>query len=180
MRFTSLLLRFTFLIGLTICALFAYSQEYSNNLGEGTELKEAVDLIDKKEYNDAIRKLTGLIRINEDPILYYFRARAYIGLEYYMFAIDDCDSALKFQCDYKLKSNIHFLRGLSKISMNDLTGVDDMRLAGERGTRFLQENNLTNYVPNITIKKSSTGNGNSPKKTTHRPSNRVPTLKKKN
>lgn len=160
-----------------------YSQGYGNNADSATELKEAVDLIDKKDYNNAIRKLTGLIRINEDPILYYFRARAYIGQEYYNSAINDCNSALQFQCDYKLKSNIHFLRGLSKILMNDLTGVNDMRMAGERGIRFLQENNLINYVPDDTKEqshnnKASGKSGKTKSRSTNRTSNSVPTLKK--
>ena len=143
-------------------------------------LERAIDLIEKKNYKQAIITLTQLIRCIEHPVPYYYRAKAYAGDESYKSAIEDCNNALKFQCDYKLKADIHFVRGFCKIALNDDSGVNDMRMAGDRGMKFLRENGLLNYMPKQSKKATTTKNKSSNSGTVNRSTNRIPTLKKTN
>jgi hypothetical protein len=80
----------------------------------------------------------------------------------------------------ELKENLHFIRGFSKLSLKDDTGVDDMRNAGEIGMRFLRENGLSDYVPGQSNKTPTTKNKSSNSGTVNRSTNRIPTLKKTN
>lgn len=142
---------------------------------------EASELIDKKEYSKAISKLTQVLNSYKGSLPYYYRARAYIGQEYYKSAIEDCNSALQYKCETELMNNIYFLRGFSKLLLNDDSGVTDMRQAGTLGMTFLRENDLLNYEPGKSNKASSSKNNTSKRSksgTINRSSNHVPTLKK--
>ena len=142
---------------------------------------EASELIDKKDYSKAISKLTQVLNSYKGSLPYYYRARAYIGQEYYKSAIEDCNSALQYKCETELMNNIYFLRGFSKLLLNDDSGVTDMRQAGTLGMTFLRENDLLNYEPGKSNKASSSKNNTSKRSksgTINRSSNRVPTLKK--
>lgn len=148
------------------------------------EILNASELIDNKNYSSAISKLTNVLNTYKGALPYYYRARAYIGQDYYKSAIEDCNSALQYQCETELRNNIYFLRGLSKIMLKDDTGVTDMRQAGTLGMTFLRENDLLDYVPGQTNKPSSSSSistNSNPKtknKTINRSANHVPTLKK--
>lgn len=109
------------------------------------EIAHAAELIDNKNYSSAISILTRVLNTYKGAIPYYYRARAYIGGEYYKSAIEDCDKGLSYPCQQEQRENLYFLRGFSKLLSNDDTGISDMRLAGEIGMRFLRENNLLDY-----------------------------------
>lgn len=148
-----------------------------------SETLKASQLIEKKDYITAIGKLTQVINTYKDPLPYYYRARAYIGQEYYKSAIEDCNSALQYQCETELRNDIYFLRGFSKIMLKDDSGVADMRQAGTLGMTFLRENNLLDYVPSQSNKQSSrssssSSNSKTKNRTMNRSSNHVPILKK--
>ena len=104
----------------------------------------AVQMIDNNNYAAAFRALTSLLTVYEHPTILFFRARSVIGLGEYKYAIQDCDRALEYQCDKELKENLLFLRGYCKLSLNDQTGITDMKQAGEQGMNFLREKNLLN------------------------------------
>lgn len=146
------------------------------------EILNAAELIDNKNYSSAVSKLTNVLNTYKGAIPYYYRARAYVGQEYYKSAIEDCNNALQYQCEIEQKNNIYFLRGFSKLLLNDDTGVTDMRQAGNLGMTFLRENDLLDYVPGQSKKPVSRDSKNSNPKSSiiNRSTNRVPTLKKTN
>ena len=146
------------------------------------EILNAAELIDNKNYSSAVSKLTNVLNTYKGAIPYYYRARAYVGQEYYKSAIEDCNNALQYQCEIEQKNNINFLRGFSKLLLNDDTGVTDMRQAGNLGMTFLRENDLLDYVPGQSKKPVSRDSKNSNPKSSiiNRSTNRVPTLKKTN
>lgn len=109
------------------------------------EITRAAEQIDKQNYSSAISILTRVLNTYKGAMPYYYRARAYIGGEYYKSAIEDCDKGLSYPCQQEQRENLYFLRGFSKLLSNDDTGISDMRLAGEIGMRFLRENNLLDY-----------------------------------
>lgn len=144
------------------------------------EIIYASELIDKENYSYAVSKLTNVLNTYKGALPYYYRARAYLGQDYCRSAIDDCNSGLSYYCEKELKENLHFIRGFSKLSLKDDTGVDDMRNAGEIGMRFLRENGLSDYVPGQSNKTPTTKNKSSNSGTVNRSTNHIPTLKKTN
>ena len=144
------------------------------------EINNANELIKSKNYSEVIKKMTKVLESYKGPLPYYYRARAYLGQDYCRSAIDDCNSGLSYYCEKELRENLHFIRGFSKLSLKDDTGVDDMRNAGEIGMRFLRENGLSDYVPGQSNKTPTTKNKSSNSGTVNRSTNRIPTLKKTN
>ena len=144
------------------------------------EILNAAELIENKNYSTAISKLNHVLSSYRGAIPYYYRARAYVGQEYYKSAIEDCNSALQYQCEIEQRNNIYFLRGFSKLLLNDDTGVTDMRQAGNLGMTFLRENDLLDYVPGQSKKPVSRDSKNSNPKSSiiNSSTNRVPTLRK--
>lgn len=144
------------------------------------EILNAAELIENRNYSTAISKLNHVLSSYKGAIPYYYRARAYVGQEYYKSAIEDCNSALQYQCEIEQRNNIYFLRGFSKLLLNDDTGVTDMRQAGNLGMTFLRENDLLDYVPGQSKKLVSRDSKNSNPKSSiiNSSTNRVPTLRK--
>lgn len=141
----------------------------------------ATEDIENKNYSSAISLLTSVINTYyQGAIPYYYRARAYIGSEKYKSAIEDCDKGLLYSCDKELKEHLFFLRGFSKIMLNDDNGIPDMKQAGEIGLRFLQENNLLEYKIDNKVTQNN-HNESQIKRTSSKlshSSNRIPVLKK--
>lgn len=141
------------------------------------EIVRASEEIDNKNYSSAITILTRVLNSYKGAIPYYYRARAYVGNEYYKSAIDDCDKGLQYPCEREQRENLYFLRGFSKILLNDEAGISDMRQAGEIGMRFLRENDLLDYKP-VQQEKQKSEPSSSRKTSIKQSSGRIPVLKK--
>ena len=146
------------------------------------EIARAVEQIENKNNSSAISILTNVLSSYKGATPYYYRARAYLGSDYYKSAIDDCNNGLTFDCSKELKEKFYFVRGLSKLMLKDDSGVSDMRQGGEVGMRFLRENDLLDYKPGQKVQLSQENrNRSQPNRTNNKTlqsANRTPVLKK--
>lgn len=78
------------------------------------------------------------------------RAYAYRAMELYKSAIADYTSALSCKPD---DEDAYYERGLLKLHVEDITGIDDLKKSGEFGRALLLEYDLMNYDTSKEIKK---------------------------
>ena len=144
------------------------------------EINRAHKEIQDKRYNNAIAILTKVIETYKGALPYLYRAQAYFGNENYNSAIEDCYTGLYFSEQKETKDFFNFIIGISKLCLNDDTGVEDLRLAGEKGLSFLRENNLLDYKPgqNTSQDKRNVSHSRKIDSKSLRSSNRIPLLKK--
>lgn len=103
---------------------------------------------------------------------YLTRGVAYYTMGYYKSAIEDLTTALTYSANNKELA--YYYRGMSKLALDDDYGINDLKNGGQDGLVFLRENNLMNYVPGQSKKKTTT-----PKKKTNTSQPKKPALRKK-
>lgn len=102
---------------------------------------------------------------------YLLRGIAYYLQGYYKSAIEDLTTAIDYSSNNKEKA--YYYRGMSKLALDDDSGISDLRNGGQDGIVFLRENNLMDYVPGQKRKKATvTTKRNAPTQT------KKPVLKK--
>ena len=100
---------------------------------------------DKKMWSDAIREYTNAISQGYQNVdIFLRRAYAYMMMNYNNNAIEDANRVLSYESN---NENAYFVRGVSKLQINDDSGVADLRKAGEAGIAFLREFGLLDYYP---------------------------------
>ena len=94
------------------------------------------------DYDGAIEEYTKAINYGRENYYVYFkRALAYMGRGYYRdyySAIDDLTVALS----YDQTQEAYFERGVAKMNVGDLSGVNDLKKCGPRGLVVLSKMNL--------------------------------------
>lgn len=69
---------------------------------------------------------------------YYFRGLSYYHEGFYKKAIDDLTVVLRMKND----SAAYLYRGLSKLALNDRSGMEDIKRAGKKGREIMEKHNI--------------------------------------
>jgi len=103
------------------------------------------EYIDKKMWNEAVREYTNAINQGYQNVDIYLR-RAYANMmrNQNRSAIEDSNKALSYESNNQIA---YYIRGASKLKMDDDTGVADLRKAGNDGLALLRELGLYDYYP---------------------------------
>lgn len=133
-----------------------------------TLLNEPITLLKNDEYKSAIASLSNLIHKGNRYAtydVYMLRAYAYTSMELYKSAIEDYTKALQLKPG---DTDAYYARGLLKLQIEDVTGIDDLKKSGDIGRAILLEYDLLDFDPNQSTSK--------PQKSTQK--KQIPTLKK--
>lgn len=108
-------------------------------------IRKGDELMDRELYNEAVIQYDlAIYRGCRNADIYIRRACANVLRDYLYQAIEDCNTALYY--DWRNEDAL-YLMGLCKLSLDDYTGVDDLRCSGERGLALLRELGLDTYYP---------------------------------
>lgn len=148
------------------------TEEMFANANLENRIQEACNLIENKFFSSALAILNDVLKSQNSPQIYYYRASAYYGLKDFYSAIQDCNKALSYNVSANNASMVYYLRGLCNFLVNnEESGIADMKMAGEDGLKFLEEQGYTKPSANTQNKGT---NKTSPTKR----SNSTPVLKK--
>ena len=119
------------------------------------KVDEAIGLLKNENYQSAIKMLTEVVvsksADNETRYsAYMLRAYAYRAMELYKTAIADYTSALDCKPG---DEDAYYERGLLKLHLEDITGIDDLKRSGEFGRALLIEYDLLDYDTSKPIQK---------------------------
>ena len=96
----------------------------------------------KENYLGAIESCTKAINLGAKCWMsYYYRALSYYHEGFYQKAIDDFTKVLTV---YKVNDNseAYLYRGLSKLALNDSSGMEDIKRAGKKGREIMEKRNI--------------------------------------
>lgn len=122
-------------------------------------MARAAEYIQNEQYSSAASEMTKAIDKGLKCYdVYLMRGCAYYFQTYYKSAIEDFSTAINYSANNK--ETAYYYRGLSKLQLNDDSGIHDLRNGGQEGMVFLRENDLLNYTPgqNKKIKSSRRSN----------------------
>lgn len=135
-------------------------------------LQKAANYLDNNNASSAASEMTTAINKGLKCYdTYLMRGVAYYMQGYYKSAIEDLTSAIS--CSASNKEMAYYYRGMSKLALDDDYGINDLKNGGQDGIVFLRENNLMNYTPGQSKKKTTT-----PKKPSSSSRPKKPALKK--
>ena len=122
-------------------------------------LARAAEYIQNEQYSSAASEMTKAIdkglRCYD---VYLMRGCTYYFQTYYKSAIEDFSTAINYSANNK--ETAYYYRGLSKLQLNDDSGIHDLRNGGQEGMVFLRENDLLNYTPGQNKKNQSSRRSN--------------------
>lgn len=122
-------------------------------------LNKATNFMDNNNASAAASEMTTAINKGLKCYeTYLIRGIAYYRMEYYKSAIEDFTSAISYPASNKEQAYCY--RGFSKLALDDDYGINDLRNGGQDGIVFLRENNLLNYTPGQSKKKTTPQNRN--------------------
>ena len=127
-----------------------YIKMYPTEAPMNTKLEEAVSLLENEDYQGAIKMLSEIISSKRNYDAYMLRAYAFTSLDFYKSAIEDYTKALECKPG---DEDAYYARGLLKLQMQDVTGIDDLKMSGEFGRALLREYDLLDYDTSKEIKK---------------------------
>ena len=127
-----------------------YIKMYPTEAPMNTKLEEAVSLLEDEDFQGAIKMLSEIINNKKSYDAYMLRAYAFTSLEFYKSAIEDYTKALECKPG---DEDAYYARGMIKLQIQDVTGIDDLKMSGEFGRALLREYDLLDYDTNKTIKK---------------------------
>lgn len=148
------------------------TEEMLVNANLENRVQGACDLIENKFFSSALAILNDVLKSKNSPQVYYYRASAYYGLKEFNSAIQDCNKALSYYIPANKASLVYYLRGLCNFHVNNVeAGIADMKMAGEDGIKFLEEQGYMKTSANT--QKKTTNSTSSTKRI-----NNTPILKK--
>lgn len=122
-------------------------------------LARAAEYIQNEQYSSAASEMTKAIdKELKCYDVYLMRGCAYYFQTYYKSAIEDFTTAIFYSANNK--ETAYYYRGLSKLQLNDDSGIKDLRNGGQEGMVFLRENDLLNYTPGQNKKNQSSQRSN--------------------
>ena len=127
-----------------------YIKMYPTEAPMNTKLEEAVSLLEDEDFQGAIKMLSEIINNKKSYDAYMLRAYAFTSLEFYKSAIDDYTKALECKPG---DEDAYYARGMLKLHIQDVTGIDDLKMSGEFGRALLREYDLLDYDTSKAIKK---------------------------
>ena len=74
--------------------------------------------------------------------VYMLRAYTYTMMNFYKSAIEDYTKALEYKPE---DEDAYYARGMLKLQLQDVTGIDDLKQSGEWGRAILREADLLDY-----------------------------------
>ncbi|MCH5175071.1 MAG: hypothetical protein J1F40_04235 [Prevotellaceae bacterium] len=113
-------------------------------------IHRAADYIKRNyPYSAAIEMTTAI----DNKGFKFYETYLYRGIAQYMqgnyeLAIEDLTTAISYTADNK--EIAYYYRGMSKLAINDNSGIGDLKHGGQDGVAFLQERNRSNYPPRTT------------------------------
>ena len=109
-------------------------------------IARAAEYFQNEQYSSAASEMTKAIDKGLKCYqVYLMRGCAYYFQTYYKSAIEDFSTAINYSANNK--ETAYYYRGLSKLQLNDDSGINDLRYGGQEGMVFLRENDLLNYTP---------------------------------
>lgn len=92
-----------------------------------------------ENYLGTIESCTKAISLGyKEYMAYYFRGLSYYHEGFYKKAIDDLTIVLRM----KNHSEAYLYRGLSKLALNDSSGMEDIKRAGKKGREIMEKRNI--------------------------------------
>ena len=118
-------------------------------------LQKAANYLDNNNASSAANEMTTAINKGLKCYdTYLMRGVAYYMQGYYKSAIEDLTSAISYSANNKELA--YYYRGMSKLALDDDYGINDLKNGGQDGLVFLRENNLMNYTPGQSKRKTTT------------------------
>ena len=118
-------------------------------------LQKAANYLDNNNASSAANEMTTAINKGLKCYdTYLMRGVAYYMQGYYKSSIEDLTSAISYSSSNKELA--YYYRGMSKLAIDDDYGINDLKNGGQDGLVFLRENNLMNYTPGQSKKKTTT------------------------
>ena len=132
-----------------------YVKMYPTEAPAYEKINEAVEELKNENYQSVIKMLSNIIasKATDNEHRYYaymLRAYAYRAMELYKSAIADYTSALNCKPG---DEDAYYERGLLKLHLEDITGIDDLKRSGEFGRALLIEYDLLDYDTSKPIQK---------------------------
>lgn len=140
---------------------YTYIKMYPTEAPLHEKVDEVIELLKNENFQSAIKVSSSIIGANSSNnetryIGYMLRAYAYSAMELYRFAIADYTSALYWKPE---DERAYYERGIAKLYLDDMTGIDDLKKGGELGRSLLndlkKENSPKTTIENFTREKQS-------------------------